>query len=140
MKVKSIVSSPLAWGLALAIVALLAGVILLGAFHGNAAGEKALSVLKGTEAYQSAIAKAKSSPFLQSSLGAPVEERLLDASIEDGGPNGSGALSMSLRLSGPKGSALLLVEGAKANGLWTYKCMDFKDEASGRSRDLLLAP
>ncbi len=80
-------------------------------------------LMKSSEPYQEAVARAKNNPQVRTGLGTPVTEGfMMSGNISTSGA--SGAALLDIPLSGPKGEARLYVEAKKSSGAWTYTTME----------------
>ncbi len=94
-------------------------------------------VMKSSDAYKDAVAKARAHPSVQESIGTPIEAGLLvTGNINVNGP--SGHASLSIPLSGPKGEATLFVEAEKSAGRWTYSILAVEIKATQQRIDLMV--
>ncbi|HEY2614470.1 MAG TPA: cytochrome c oxidase assembly factor 1 family protein [Chthoniobacterales bacterium] len=76
-------------------------------------------VLKSSDAYKTALARARSDPRVTSSLGSPIEPGFLISG--NANVNGaSGQADLSIPISGPKGKGTIYVVATKQAGEWTY--------------------
>jgi hypothetical protein len=76
-------------------------------------------LMKSSDAYRDALAKAKSSPAVVHELGKPIEEGFFTSgSIRVSGP--SGDADLSIPISGPKGTGTIYLEAHKSAGVWTF--------------------
>ena len=91
--------------------------------------------LKSSDAYKTAVARAKANPAVVEALGTPIEEGLfLSGKTNVNGP--SGEADLSIPLSGPKGKGTLYVLATKSAGQWTYQTLVFEDAQPGQRIDL----
>lgn len=94
------------------------------------------SLIKSSDAYQAAVAKAKAHPAVVSTLGTPIEEGMFaSGSIHISGP--SGDADLAIPLSGPQGQGTLYVVSKKSAGQWTFTTLVFEVEPTGQRIDLL---
>ena len=90
---------------------------------------------KSSDAYKTAVARAKAHPAVVEALGTPIEEGLfLSGKTNVNGP--SGEADLSVPLSGPKGKGTLYVVATKTAGQWTYQTLVFEVAQSGHRIDL----
>lgn len=76
-------------------------------------------VMKTSEPYKFAVARAQADTRVQEALGTPVKTgAIVSGSTNDSG--GTGKADLSIPLSGPKGAGTLYVVGEKSGGQWTY--------------------
>lgn len=98
--------------IALASLAVLAGFIAL-IFYG------ALSMMKSSEPYQSALQAAAQHPRVIAGIGEPVKPGFFTSgSMNLSGP--SGHASLAIPIHGPNGEATVFVEANKVAGEWRY--------------------
>lgn len=79
-------------------------------------------LMKSSDAYRDALAKAKAHPSVQKAIGAPIEEGIFTTgSINISGP--SGQANLAIPISGPDGEATIYVVAAKSSGKWTFSTL-----------------
>jgi hypothetical protein len=94
-----------------------------------------MSLMKSSGAYAEAVAAARQDPDVRQAIGEPIEEGwYVTGNVQTSGP--SGAASLAIPLSGPKGSGTLYVEGRKRADRWRYTVMEF--QVKGNSRRIVL--
>ncbi len=97
------------------------------------------SVMKSSDAYQQAVARARSHPAVVEALGTPVEEGFLaSGNVSVNGP--SGHADLAIPLSGPKGRATLYLVARKSAGEWSFATLVLELKPSRRRLDLLAEP
>jgi hypothetical protein len=122
----------LAIGAGCALVAL---VVLLALAFASAIFFGVMSLMKSSGAYAEAVAAARQDPDVRQAIGEPIEEGwYVTGNVQTSGP--SGAASLAIPLSGPKGSGTLYVEGRKRADRWRYTVMEF--QVKGNSRRIVL--
>ncbi len=94
----------------------------------------AVSVVKGSELYKLAVARAQASQQVIAITGLPLSSGFPTGKIEVSGPSGKAGFSFSLE--GPRGRGTLYVEATKSVGLWTFHRMVFEEAETGRRIDL----
>jgi hypothetical protein len=78
-----------------------------------------LTVLKSSDAYTGAVARAQASPAVIAALGSPVKDGILfSGNITEN--NSSGNADLAIPLSGPKGKAELYVSATRSDGQWHF--------------------
>lgn len=93
------------------------------------------SVIRESDVYSEAVARARAHPALVEVLGEPVEEGMVvSGNIQVTGP--SGHADIAIPMSGPRGEATLYVVAEREAGQWRYRRLELED-ASGRRTDLL---
>jgi len=93
------------------------------------------SVIRESDVYSEAVARARAHPALVEVLGEPVEEGMVvSGNIQITGP--SGHADIAIPMSGPRGEATLYVVAEREAGQWRYRRLELED-ASGRRTDLL---
>ena len=108
---------------ALAVAAVVSGVF--GVF----------GVIKSSDIYEEAVARAQSHPAATAALGEPIEAGwYVSGSVETSGGGGEGSLSVPLE--GPRGEGTLYVEATKRAGAWSYQLLEL-DVEGGERIDLL---
>lgn len=91
---------------------------------------------KSSYAYKDALAKAKSHPAVQETLGTPIEEGLfVTGSINTSGP--SGRADLAIPISGPRGKGTIYVVASKSAGQWTYSTLVVEIKDTRQRIDLL---
>ena len=98
----------------------------------------AMGVLKQTDGYKTALARAQENPAVIEAIGSPISQ----TGIVSGNSNANGAtgeLNLSIPLRGPKGKATLYVEAKKSTEIWYFQTMVVKIEKTGKRIDLNLA-
>src|SRR5213595_3131414 len=101
----------------------------------------ATGIMKQSDAYKIALARAQANPAVIEAIGSPISQ----TGIVSGNSNVSGAVgeaNLSIPLSGPKGKATLYVEAKKSADTWFFQTMVVKIEKTGERIDLnrLLLP
>lgn len=96
-----------------------------------------MGMMKSSEPYKVAMARANSSEQVQSALGTPVESGMfVTGNINTTGAGGNA--SLAIPVSGPKGEGSLFVEGTKSGGTWTYTTLEA--QISGHTPNIDLKP
>jgi hypothetical protein len=96
-------------------------------------------IMKSSDAYKQAFAKAQASQAVVSSLGEPIKGGLfVSGNINVNGP--SGTADLSIPISGPKGDATVYLKATKSQGEWNFEELTVKIEATGERIDLLQTP
>jgi hypothetical protein len=91
--------------------------------------------MKQSDAYQTALARAKADQRVINALGTPIEERwFLKGNTEVSGD--SGKADLTIPISGPKGKGAIYVVATKFAGEWTYSKLVVKIDSSGETIDL----
>jgi hypothetical protein len=79
----------------------------------------AFSMLKSSDAYKTAVTRAKNDDRVVAALGTPIREGMFTSGkINVTGP--SGEADIGIPISGPKGKATIYVIGTKSAGEWTF--------------------
>jgi hypothetical protein len=108
-----------------------AGVLLIGSFVISI-----FSVMRSSDAYTQAVARASASPVVQEALGTPIREAFFFAGkITLNGASGKAQLSIPLE--GPKGEGTLHVDATKTAGEWKFDHLFVQVRPSGNRIDLL---
>jgi hypothetical protein len=116
----------------------LAGLLLVAGFVA-ATLFFAFGMMKSSDAYRLAFAKARANPAVVRSLGEPIKGGLfVSGNIHVNGP--SGAADLSIPISGPKGEGTVYVKATKSMGEWTFDELAVKLDATGERIDLLAEP
>ena len=95
----------------------------------------ATSMMKQSEAYKIALARAQANSAVVEAIGSPISQ----TGIVSGNNNVNGATgeaNLSIPLSGPKGKATLYVEAKKSADQWFFQTMVVKIEKTGERIDL----
>ncbi len=92
--------------------------------------------LKSSDAYKTAVARAKANPEVVAALGEPIEEAMF-LSGKTNVDGSSGDADLTIPISGPKGSAKIYAIATKRAGRWNYSTLEV--EIAGREEriDLL---
>ena len=99
----------------------------------------ATGLMKQSDAYKIALARAQANPAAIEAIGSPISQTgIVSGSINVNGPTGEA--NLSIPLSGPKGKASLYVEAMKSADLWAFQTMVVKIEKSGERIDLNTLP
>jgi len=93
-------------------------------------------LMKSSDAYKDAVARARASAAVTAALGTPLEEGFF-VSGEVNVRNGSGQANLEIPISGPKGSGVIHVVGVKSSGKWTYTTLEVAVKQTGTRIDLL---
>ena len=99
----------------------------------------ATSMMKQSEAYKIALARAQANSAVIEAIGSPISQK----GIVSGNSNVNGATgeaNLSIPLSGPKGKATLYVEAKKSTDIWLFQTMVVKIEKTGERIDLNSLP
>jgi len=93
-------------------------------------------LMKSSDVYTEALARAKANPSVVMALGMPIKEGLVVAgSIRVSGP--SGEADLEIPISGPKGKGTIYVEAHKSAGRWNYLKLFVEIGVDGERIDLL---
>jgi hypothetical protein len=93
-------------------------------------------LMKTSDVYKEALARAKANPAVVRALGAPIEEGLfVSGSIQVSGPSGSAELSIPL--SGPRGKGTIFLEARKSEGRWSFSKLLVEVDGAKERIDLL---
>jgi hypothetical protein len=93
------------------------------------------SVMKSSDAYKMAVARAKSDQRVVAVLGTPISEGMFPSGKTNvNGP--SGEADISIPISGPKDKATIYAVAAKSEGTWTFSKLNVKIEGTGETIDL----
>jgi len=99
----------------------------------------ATGIMKQSDAYKIALARAQANPAVIEAIGSPI----LQTGVVSGNSNVSGAVgeaNLSIPLSGPKGRATLYVEAKKSADRWLFQTMVVEIEKTGDRIDLNTLP
>ena len=101
--------------------ALFFGAVVFGAF----------GMMKRSDVYREAVARAHASPAVVAALGTPIEEgRMVSGSIQQAGPGGTAQLEIPL--SGPKGDGKLYLDAKRSLGKWEFNALVLETPAGSR--------
>ena len=79
-------------------------------------------MMKTSDAYLHALARARENPAVTSALGSPITEGYwTSGSINVSGPSGNADLAIPI--SGPKGEGTIFLSARKSAGEWTYSVL-----------------
>lgn len=96
----------------------------------------AFSMMKSSDAFKLAFAKAQASPMVVETLGEPIKSGLIvSGNINVNGP--AGAADLAIPISGPKGDGTVYLKATKSMGEWTFEELVVKIEGTGERIDLL---
>jgi len=91
-------------------------------------------VLKSSEPYQTAVARAKANENVVTALGTPIDEGFPQGSVKTN--NDAGEADLTIPISGPKGKGTVYVLGTRSGGKWSYSKMSVKLTATDEEIDL----
>ena len=92
-------------------------------------------VMKTSDAYQLALARAQESPAVMAALGTPITEGfLMKGNIHVSGPSGQAQLEIPIR--GPKGGATIYVAAEKTKGVWHFEYLIVQTNGDEKRFDL----
>ncbi len=100
----------------------------------------AFSLMRQSDAYQLALAKAKASPQVQRILGQPIEAGWFftgSIQVSSDSTGSSGSANLSIPLSGPKNRGVLYAVAKKQNGEWVFTELALRVDGSKIVIDLL---
>jgi hypothetical protein len=96
----------------------------------------AFGLMKTSDVYKEALARAKANPAVVRALGAPIEEGLfVSGSIQVSGP--SGDADLAIPLSGSKGKGTIFLEARKSAGRWSFSKLLVEVDDTKERIDLL---
>ena len=109
--------------------------LVLGALAAVAIVVGVFGIVKRSDVYEEAVARAQDHPAATAALGEPIEAGwYVTGSVETSGPGGEASLSVPLE--GPRGEGTLYVEATKRAGAWSYQQLELAVE-DGERIDLL---
>ena len=97
------------------------------------------AAMKQSDAYKTALARAKADPRVISALGSPIEDGFF-AMGKTNVTGTSGQADMTVPLSGPKGKGTLYFVASKFAGDWTFSKLMVEIANTGQRIDLLEDP
>jgi hypothetical protein len=93
------------------------------------------SVMKSSDAYKIAVARATSDQRVVAALGTPISEGMFASGKTNvNGP--SGEADIGIPISGPKGKATIYAVATKSEGTWTFSKLNVKIDGTGETIDL----
>jgi Cytochrome oxidase complex assembly protein 1 len=93
------------------------------------------SVMKSSDAYKIAVARAKSDQRVVAALGTPISEGMFASGKTNvNGP--SGEADIGIPISGPKGKATIYAVATKSEGAWSFSKLNVKIDGTGETIDL----
>jgi len=93
------------------------------------------SVMKSSDAYKIAVARAKSDQRVVAALGTPISEGMFASGKTNlNGP--SGEADIGIPISGPKGKATIYAVATKSEGEWSFSKLDVKVDGTEETIDL----
>lgn len=93
------------------------------------------SVMKSSDAYKIAVARAKSDQRVVAALGTPISEGMFASGKTNvNGP--SGEADIGIPISGPKGKATIYAVATKSEGTWSFSKLNVKIDGTGETIDL----
>ena len=92
------------------------------------------AVLKSSEPYQTAVARAKADEKVIAALGTPISEGFPSGSVNTN--NDAGDADMSIPLTGPKGKGTVYVVGTRTAGTWIYSKLSVTIAGTDETIDL----
>jgi cytochrome oxidase complex assembly protein 1 len=96
-------------------------------------------LMKSSDAYKMALARAKADPRVMNALGSPIE----DGFFVGGNSNVSGTsghADMNVPISGPKGKGTIYFVASKFAGQWTFSKLMVEVAKTGQRIDLIEDP
>jgi hypothetical protein len=93
------------------------------------------SVMKSSDAYKIAVARAKSDQRVVAALGTPISEGMF-ASGNTHVNGASGEADIAIPISGPKGKATIYAVATKSEGTWSFSKLKVKIDSTGETIDL----
>jgi hypothetical protein len=115
------------------------GIVLLAVAFGFFIVSIVFGAMKSSDAYKSALAKAKADPRVVNALGSPIT----DGFFVGGQTNVSGTsghADMNVPISGPKGKGTIYFVASKFAGKWTFSKLMVEVADSGQRIDLIEDP
>lgn len=95
--------------------------------------------LKSSDAYKTALAKAKADPRVVQALGSPIDDGMfISGSTNVSGT--SGQADMTVPISGPKGKGTIYFVASKFAGEWTFSKLMVEIASTGQRIDLIEDP
>lgn len=96
----------------------------------------AFGIMKSTDIYKDALAKAQADPAVVEALGSPIKDGMIFSGKTD--VNGaSGEANLAIPISGPKGKGTIYAVAEKSAGLWNYSILAVEIKGTKERIDLL---
>lgn len=115
------------------------GMVLLAAAFGFFIVSIVFGAMKSSDAYKSALAKAKADPRVANALGSPITDGFFVGGQTN--VNGtSGYADMNVPISGPKGKGTIYFVASKFAGKWTFSKLMVEVADTGQRIDLIEDP
>jgi hypothetical protein len=95
--------------------------------------------LKSSDAYKTALAKAKADPRVVQALGSPIDDGMF-ISGKTNVSGTSGQADMTVPISGPKGKGTIYFVASKFAGQWTFSKLMVEIANTGQRIDLIEDP
>ncbi len=112
--------------------------LLLAAFVGMIV-TFVFGVMKSSDVYKTALARAQADPRVTQALGSPINGGMfLAGSIKVNGAGGYAELAIPI--SGPQGDGTIQTRATKENGTWNYSKLQVLVKNTGETIDLLARP
>lgn len=93
------------------------------------------SVMKSSDAYKIAVARAKTDHRVVAALGTPIKDGMFSSGKTNvNGP--SGDADIAIPIFGPKGKATIYVVATKSEGQWSFSKLNVKIDGTGETIDL----
>ncbi len=93
-------------------------------------------IMKSSDVYKEAIARAQAHPSVVAAMGAPLEEGMfVSGNLNTSGA--SGKADLAIPISGPNGKGVLYTVAEKSAGRWTFTTLVMEVDATGERIDLL---
>ena len=109
----------------LLVVLFVAGIVLI-----------VFGAMKSSDAYKTAVARAKANPEVVSALGTPIEEGMF-VSGKTNVDGSSGEADLTIPISGPKGKGKIFAIATKRAGRWNYSTLEVEIAGRDERVDLL---
>ena len=94
-----------------------------------------MGLIKSSDAYTGALARARSAPAVIDAIGTPIKDGfLVSGNINVSGT--TGAADLAIPVSGPKGSASIVIQASKSLGVWHFDHMIVQVDATQQRIDL----
>ena len=93
-------------------------------------------MIKSSDVYKGALARARANPAVEMALGTPIEEGLfVMGNINISGS--SGEADLAIPISGPDDEATIYAAAKKSAGQWTFLTLVVKIKSTGEKIDLM---
>jgi hypothetical protein len=91
--------------------------------------------IKSSDVYQTALSAARNNAEVMEALGTPIDDGMfMTGKVNTEGP--AGEASLSIPISGPRGSGTIFAEATKSAGRWSFTTLEVEVKGTGRRIDI----